>query len=150
LYLIDNLKALSEGVYLGKRALLGILGGLIILVVTLSIILYSDSDFDAQLIDQVDKGVPAEELIVQIDEETLIMQRNAKKRLESVVMDKKYWGNGDLASPTDYQYFTTFYITEMNVISNYDGVRKKFARREITKEQFLQEIKVFKEFFNIY
>jgi len=135
---------------LGKRALLGILGGLIILVVTLSIILYSDSDFDAQLIDQVDKGVPAEELIVQIDEETLIMQRNAKKRLESVVMDKKYWGNGDLASPTDYQYFTTFYITEMNVISNYDGVRKKFARREITKEQFLQEIKVFKEFFNIY
>jgi hypothetical protein len=94
--------------------------------------------------------VPAEELIVQIDEETLIMQRNAKKRLESVVMDKKYWGNGDLASPTDYQYFTTFYITEMNVISNYDGVRKKFARREITKEQFLQEIKVFKEFFNIY
>ncbi len=150
MYLIDNLKALSEGVYLGKRALLGILGGLIILVVTLSIILYSDSDFDAQLIDQVDKGVPAEELIVQIDEETLIMQRNAKKRLESVVMDKKYWGNGDLASPTDYQYFTTFYITEMNVISNYDGVRKKFARREITKEQFLQEIKVFKEFFNIY
>ncbi len=135
---------------MGKRALLGILGGLIILVVTLSIILYSDSDFDAQLIDQVDKGVPAEELIVQIDEETLIMQRNAKKRLESVVMDKKYWGNGDLASPTDYQYFTTFYITEMNVISNYDGVRKKFARREITKEQFLQEIKVFKEFFNIY
>jgi hypothetical protein len=54
LYLIDNLKALSEGVYLGKRALLGILGGLIILVVTLSIILYSDYDFDAQLIDQVD------------------------------------------------------------------------------------------------
>jgi len=74
------------------------------------------------------------------------MQIDAKRRFESVVMDKKYWGNGDLASPEDYQYYTTSYTIEMNAISNYDSARKKFARREITKEQFLEEIKVPKEF----
>lgn len=129
-----------------KRALLGILGGLIVLVIILSFILYGNSDFDSQLIDQVDKGVPAEKLIPQIDKETQNMQTDAKRRFESVVMDRKYWGNGDLASPEDYQYYTTSYTIEMNAISNYDSARKKFARREITKEQFLEEIKVPKEF----
>ncbi len=116
-------------------------------MVILCFIIYSHSDFDEQLIHQVDEGVPAEKLVPQINKKTLDMQTNAKRRLVSVVMDKKYWGNGDLASPADYEYYITGYITEMDVILNYDNARKKFARREITKEQFLQEIKGPKEFF---
>jgi hypothetical protein len=132
---------------LDKRALLGIACSLTISIVILSFIIYGNSDFDEQLIHQVDEGVPAEKLIPQIDEETQKLQTDAKRRLLSIVMDKKYWGNGDLASPDDFQYYTTGYVTEMDVISNYDSARKKFARREITKKQFLQEIEGPKAFF---
>lgn len=133
-----------------RGTLLGVIGGLIVFIGIFSYIIYDHSDFDGQLIQQVDSGVPAEKLIPQIDNETAKLQINAKRRLESYVMDKKNWGNGELASPRDYQYYIQNYESEMKVISEYESIRKKFAKREITKKEFLDEIKGPKEYFNIY
>jgi len=141
---------LVEEVFLERGTLLGVIGGLIVFICIFSYIIYDHSDFDGQLIQQVDNGVPAEKLIPQINEETAKLQTSAKRRLESFIMDKKNWGNGDLVSPKEFSYNIQYYESEMKVISEYDGIRKKFAKREITKEQFLQEIKGPKEYFNIY
>jgi len=135
---------------LDRGPLIGIIGGLLIFVLALSFIVYSHSDFDGQLIEQVDKGVPSNELIPQIDKETQKMQINSKRRLESIVMDEKYWGNGNLAQPVNYEYYTNSYESEMKVISDYDSARKSYAKREINKEQFLSEIKGPREYFKIY
>lgn len=141
---------LVEEVFLERGTLLGLFGGLIVFICILSFIIYSNSDFDSLLIKQVDKGVSAEELIPQIDNETEKMQLNAKRRFKSIIMDRKYWGNGELASTNDYQSYTISYENDMKMISAYENVRKKFAKREITKEQFLEEIKTPKEYFKIY
>lgn len=133
-----------------RGRLLGVIGGLTVFIIICSFIIYGHSDFNEQLIQQVDNGVSADKLIPQIDEETVKLQINAKRRLESYVMDKKNWGNGELASPRDYQYYIQNYESEMKVISDYDSIRKKFAKREITKKEFLDEIKGPKEYFNIY
>ena len=85
-----------------KGVLLGIIGGLIIFLILLSFIIYSDSDFDEQLINEVNDGDQVNTLLFQIDDETQKMENNANRRYLSVIMDKKYWGNGDLAKPEDY------------------------------------------------
>lgn len=141
---------LVEDVFLDRGTLLGIVGGSIVFICILSFIIYNNSDFDSLLIKQVDKGVSAEELIPQIDNETEKLKLKAKKRLESYVFDKKYWGNGELASPDDYQRFTQSYENDMKMITEYENARKKFVKREITKEQFSEKIETPKEYFIIY
>ena len=76
------------------------------------------------------------------------MQINAKKRLNSAVMDRKFWGNGDLDSPENYEYYMTNYESEMKLIKEYKDIRIRFAKREITKEEFLNLIKNEKDYFN--
>ncbi len=133
-----------------NRPLVGIIGGLIVFLLISLFIIYYHSDFDTQLIEQVNKGVPTNELIIQIDEETRKMQINAKRRLESIIMDKKYWGNGSLDEQNKYQLSVTSYESEMMIISKYNNIRKKFAKREITKREFLDEIKIIKDYFITY
>ena len=129
----------------------GIIGGIIIFLIILMIIIYNHSDFDQQLVEQVDSGVPASVLIIQINNETEKMQINAKRRLENTVMDKKNWGNGSLLVKDDYQKtYESYYESEMNIISNYDTIRKKFARREINRREFLDDIKNIKSYFSSY
>jgi hypothetical protein len=128
-----------------KGIILAITGSLLVFVIIFAVIFYIQPDFDQQLIEQVDNGVPAEKLIPQIDQETEKLNKNAKKRLLSAVLTKNF-GNGDLASKSDYQSNTEEYENEMKMISVYDDIQKKFAKRKITKEQFLQEIKVPKSF----
>lgn len=133
-----------------KGALLGIIGGSAVFVIVLLFVFYFHSDFDQQLINQVDSGVPAEKLNPQIDKETEKMEINARRFIESVVMDKKYWGNGELASSKDLNSYVISYESEMKMISIYDSARKKYAKREITKEKFLIEIKECKDFISYY
>ncbi len=133
-----------------RGALLGIVSSVAVFIIISSIIIYNHSSFDQKLIDQVEGGVPAEKLIPQIDEETENLKTVAETRLESVVMDRKFWGNGDLASPKEYQAYTLGYEFELRIISDYDTARKKFVRREITESEFLNMIKGPKEFYNLY
>lgn len=134
-----------------KGILLGIIGGLAVFIVLVSFIIISNySDFDVQLIKQVDDGVPANELMLQIDKETENLKYKVRKRFESNVMDKKYWGNGNLASTNDYQYYSQNYQNEIKMINEYDNVRKKFAKKEISKDEFIYQIENFREYFKLY
>lgn len=133
-----------------KGRILAISCSILIFLILLSFIFYSHSDFDQQLISQVDEGVPAEKLIPQIDKETTELKLKAKKRLESIVMDKKFWGNGTFTPQSDYLDYTENYQKEMELINNYDTTRKAYAKREISKEEFLENITIFKEYFKIY
>ncbi|MGV8144051.1 MAG: hypothetical protein ACP5OJ_05480 [Methanothermobacter sp.] len=133
-----------------KGVLLGIIGGLIIFLILLSFIIYSDSDFDEQLINEVNDGDQVNTLLFQIDDETQKMENNANRRYLSVIMDKKYWGNGDLAKPEDYQYYTKNHENDLKRIEELEYLRKQFVKREINKEQFLISISFYKDYFKIY
>lgn len=65
-------------------------------------------------------------------------------------MDKKYWGNGDLAKPEDYQYYTKNHENDLKRIEELEYLRKQFVKREINKEQFLISISFYKDYFKIY
>jgi hypothetical protein len=123
--------------------ILGISGGLIVFIIALILIIYNFSDFDQQLINQVDSGVPASKLIPQIDQNTEKMKLNAQKRLESQTLYKNI-------NKSDSAPFVQGYNDEMRMIAQYDDARKKFANREINKEQFLSEIQKPKEFLEMY
>lgn len=127
-----------------KGTLLAIIGSLVVFVIILAVIFYMNSDFDQQLIEEVDKGVPADKLIPQINKETKKLIKNAQSHYQYNVLNKNF-EKGNLASKSDYEAYLAEYENEMNMISKYDAARKKLARREITKEQFLQEIKIPKE-----
>ena len=136
--------------FVERGALLGVIGGAAVFIIILTVIMYSHSSFDQKLIDQVEDGVPAEELILQIDAETNKLKKIAKARLESVVMDRRFWGDGELATPAEYESYIVGYEFEMKIINQYDLARKKYANREITKREFLSEIKGPKDFYNLY
>jgi hypothetical protein len=112
--------------------ILGISGGLIVFIIALILIFYNNSDFDQKLINQVDTGVPADKLIPQIDKETQNMKDKAVNHLSEPI-------NKNL-NPNSSIVYQKGYEAEMNVINQYDDARKKFARREISKDEFLKEI----------
>ena len=95
-------------------------------------------------------GVSADILIPQIDNETAKMMINVDRRYKAVVMDRRYWGNGDLASSEDFQYYSENYENDLKMISGLSEIRKKYARGEIDKEEFLQSIDQYKEYFKLY
>ena len=95
------------------------------------------------------QGVPAEKLIPEIDAETVKLKAIARARVDAVVNDRKFWGDGDLATPDQYEAYTTSYEYELKIISEYDDARKKFARREITRREFLNLIKGPKDFYSM-
>ena len=128
------------GIEINKGLILGIVGGIAVFSIALIFIMYSNSDFDQQLINQVNSGVPADKLIPQIDQETQKMQQRAKSRLSDVI-------NKNLDKNDSITYIKN-YEDEMKIISQYDDARKKFARREINKEQFLKDIEIPKEAMN--
>jgi hypothetical protein len=80
----------------------------------------------------VESGVPADDLIPQIDKETEKMKLTAQKHLLNKI-DNNFDKNNSMT-------YIKIYDTEMEMISEYDNARKKFAKREITKEQFLKDI----------
>jgi hypothetical protein len=129
---------------LNKGVILGIAGAITVFIFILIIILYIDSDFDQQLIYQVDSGVPADKLIPQIDKETEELQMNALKSYESNVINNNLGGNA-----SNYDYYTQVYQNENKTISEYENTQKEFANREISKEQFEQDIKTPKEFIQL-
>jgi hypothetical protein len=120
------------GINPNKGTILGASIGILVFIITLVIILYAHSDFDQRLIVQVESGVPADDLIPQIDKETEKMKLTAQKHLLNKI-DNNFDKNNSMT-------YIKIYDTEMEMISEYDNARKKFAKREITKEQFLKDI----------
>jgi hypothetical protein len=123
--------------------ILGISSGLIVFIIALILIINNNSDFDQQLINQVDSGVPADKLIPQIDQDTEKMKLNAQRRLESQTVAKNI-------NKSDSAPFVQSYNNEMRMIAQYDDARKKFANRDINKEQFLSEIQNPQDFLKMY
>ncbi|MEN6592347.1 MAG: hypothetical protein ABFC12_03775 [Methanobacterium sp.] len=132
-----------------KGVLLGIVGGLSVLVI-FSFIIYGNSDFDVQLINQVNDGEQPSALFAQIDIETQKMQKNAERRYQTVVMDRKNWGNGNLAQPKDYMYYTENYENDLEVIKEMENIRKQYVKKEISKDHFLTSINHYKEYFKLF
>ncbi len=129
---------------LNKGMILGITGAITVFIFIIIIIFYVNSDFDQQLIYQVDSGVPADELIPEIDNEAYEIQMNALKNYESNVVNNNLGENS-----SNYDYYTQMYQNEKKTISEYENIQKEFANRQINKEQFEQDIKTPKEFLEL-
>jgi hypothetical protein len=132
------------GINLNKGLILGVAGGLTVFIIVLIIIMYVNSDFDQQLINQVDSGVPADKLIPQIDAEAEHLQMNAQKNYESNLINNNLGGNA-----SNYDYYTQIHQNELKIISEYENDQKEFAERQITKEQFLHDIQSPKQYINV-
>lgn len=105
-------------------------------------------DFDQKLINEVDSGVPANELIPQIEEEAAKEKLKSKKHLESHVMDMKRWDKFNISPEDDLKYEITFYKEQITIISQYEETRKKFVKKEISKQEFLKQIRDYKVIIN--
>jgi hypothetical protein len=133
---------------LNRGVIFGSFGGFIIFLVLFTFISYSSSDFDQSLVDRVGI-VPSDQLILEIDSETLKEDSNAKKRLDSHVMNSNDWGKGDLVTENDYTYNIEIYHKEMGFIAEYDKVRKDFVKGQISKQEFLDDAHSIKEKLNM-
>ena len=131
------------GTNLNKGVILGVASAITVFII-LIIIFYFNSDFDQQLIYQVDSGVPADKLIPQIDSEADELQMNALKSYESNVVNNNLGGNA-----SNYDYYTQVYQNELKEISEYENYQKEFANREINKGQFLTDIQTPKQYINL-
>jgi hypothetical protein len=136
--------------FLDRGALLGIIGGAAVFIVLLLIIVIVNSDFDEQLVEKVNNDEPPEELISLIEIETQNLQNKVKRRYEANVNDRKFWGNGDLALSSDFEYFTENYENDLKMISGLDNERRKFVKGEISKKEFLENIKQYKVYLNTF
>ncbi len=106
--------------------------------------LYPSADFDQELMDEMDSGVPISELINQINSESENQKLKAKKELESHVMDPKYWQQHDISPEEDLSYEIQYYKLQISEIDKYKAIRIKYVKKEISKEEFIKETKIYK------
>ena len=126
---------------MNKGLILGIVGGVLVFIISFNLIMYINSDFDQKLISEVGSGVPTNVMFSQIDNNTQNQQLIAKGDLDSHVMDPSDWGNKTLATNDNYEYYIQIYNVEMGDIINYNRVRKEYVTGKITKQEFLEECK---------
>lgn len=127
---------------MGKLA--GVFGGLIFFLVILFLMLYPNSDFDNKLVTMVDSGVSADKLIPMIEKKSINENLKAKKHLEGHIMDKKHWYGYNISPESDLNYEITLYKEQIEAISKLKELRKKYAKREISKEEFQEKIRIYK------
>ena len=124
-----------------KPKLLGIVGGLIVFIIIILVIVLLNADFDNQLINSVEVGVPAEKLIPGIEAEREKEISDTKKNLESHVMDPNYWSKPGIASINDFNFEKSNYIEALNSIYKLETLRKQYVLRKISKYEFLTKAK---------
>ena len=107
--------------------ILGIIGGLTIFIISSTLIIYINSDFDQQLISEVGSGVPANQMYNQINNATQTQQSIAKGDLDSHVMNPNDWETQKLTTNDDYEYYIQIYDVEMGYISSYNRIRKEYV-----------------------
>ncbi len=128
---------------MNKSTWVGVIGGLCIFIIILWAIFFYNSDFDQELIQSSESGVPCEKLINQIDKESLNQKLTAENHLQSHFADIKYWNN-----PNDPEKELTpeidYYQQQIKAINNCTELRKKYVRKEISKKEFLAQIQQYK------
>lgn len=134
---------------MNKGKILGIIGGISLFLIILFIINYGTSDFDQKLINEVEMNTSSQDLIPLIKKETFIEKTNAKRHLESHVMDMKYWSKTNIDPQDDLEYYTQIYEQQIAAISEYEKIRIQYVKKEINKEQFLLKIKELKPKLNV-
>jgi hypothetical protein len=128
-----------------KGLLLGIIGGVTVFILSISIIIYMNSDLDQRLIEEVGSGVPTTVMYNQIDNDTKNQKSIAKGDLDSHVMDPTDWEKNGVVTDNDYEYYIQIYSSEIGFISKYNQVRKEYVAGKISKEEFLEESKIIKD-----
>lgn len=126
---------------MNKGLILGIIGGVAVFMISLTLIIYINSDFDQKLINEVGSGVPTNVMYNQIDKDTQNQQIIAKGDLDSHVMNPNDWENKTLATNDDYDYYIRIYDIEMGYLTNYNHIRKEYVTGKISKEEFLEKSK---------
>jgi hypothetical protein len=124
-----------------KGLILGIIGGVAVFMISLTLIIYINSDFYQKLINEVGSGVPTNVMYNQIDKDTQNQQIIAKGDLDSHVMNPNDWENKTLATNDDYDYYIRIYDIEMGYLTNYNHIRKEYVTGKISKEEFLEKSK---------
>jgi hypothetical protein len=123
-----------------RGILVGSIGGFAIFMVFILIIFYSHSDFNQNLINSVADGTPAEKIIPEIQQQNKRECMEAKNNFNARMMSMDQWGNGDLASNSYSDFYTKNYEQEIKYYNDLENLRIKFATKEISKEEFLNEI----------
>ena len=131
---------------LNKGKFLGIVGGLGVFILFLLFLIYPNLDFDQQLINDVDGGVPASQLIPKIEAESQEEQLIAKKDFESHINNPYYWSKPGLASTDDFNYDKRNYEISMNAIKKLEELRKEYALKKIGKEEFVTTSSYYKDY----
>lgn len=131
--------------FLSKERILGISVGMLSFLF-LFIFLNFNVDFDHELVNKLEYGTPEELLLLEIEKQTEKEQLVAKKHLKCHIMDIKNWDKCDSDFQNDLKYDILVYKTDISRIKQKEEIRKRFVRRQITKEQFLVYILTFKKF----
>jgi hypothetical protein len=125
---------------LEKGKFLGIIVGIGFFLVIIIFIFFLNSDFDQQLIKQVQSDTPTEMLIAEIKKEAAREKSLARKDLDNHIMDMKYWDHTNTKPENDLEYVVQTYKSHMKTIQKCEEVRIMFVEKKISKEKFLEEI----------
>jgi lipopolysaccharide export LptBFGC system permease protein LptF len=128
--------------------ILGIIGGVAVFIISLTLIMYINSDLDKKLIEEMGSGVPTNVVYNQIDNDTQNQKSIAKGDLDSHVMNPTDWEKKGLVTDDNYEYYIQIYNSEIGFISKYNQIRKEYVTGKISKEEFLEESKTIQDDLN--
>lgn len=130
---------------MSKGRIMGISVGILSFII-LFLILNINLDFDHKLVNQLEEGTSKEFLLLEIENQTKKEQLAVKKHLKCHIMDINNWDKCNCDFQNDLKYDILVYKTDMSRIKQKEMIRKKFVKKQITKEQFLDYILRFKTF----
>ena len=133
---------------MNKGLALGIIVGVVVFILALTVIINMNSDLDQVLIEEVNSGVPTNVMYNQIDKNTQTQKSIAKGDLDAHFMDPTDWEKNGIVTDNDYEYYIQIYNSEVGFISKYNQIRKEYVEGKISKEEFLDESKQIKDDLN--
>lgn len=123
---------------------IGLAGGISLFLIIILFLMWQNSDFDQSLINSVESGVAPEKLIPAINSEKEKQEVRVKKNLQSHVLDPDYWSQPNVASEKDFNYYKNRYEEQMQSIVEYQDLRIKFVYGNVSKQEFLEQAKIYK------
>jgi len=129
---------------LDRGTSIGLAGGISLFLIIILFLMWQNSDFDQSLINSVESGVAPEKLIPAINSEKEKQEVRVKKNLQSHVLDPGYWSQPNVASEKDFNYYKNRYEEQMQSIVEYQDLRIKFVYGNVSKQEFLEQAKIYK------